>query len=283
MTISKSVSGFSLMACLAVSGCATTGGVSSAPAHDNTDSVLWLQSSTEYTAVTAGIYAAASEALDELTSAQQNRQRSMAIVMDIDETVLDNSRYQGQLIHDDAEYGRGSWDRWVALRSAAAVPGAVDFIRASQSQGVHIAFVTNRPCRTRPNTTDTCPQKADTLANLEAVGIDTSVTTLYLMGERPPEPCRALLTTPEQTDGTWSSDKTSRRACVELDHDILMLFGDQLGDFTEEHAPTDTGRSAAAGFDKNWGRSWFMLPNPTYGGWRSGTPDEKRSLIRGID
>ncbi len=286
MTISRTVSVLpTLLVCVGLHGCATTGGAGSAPAHDNTDAVTWLQSSTEYAAVTSGIYAAATAKLREIASTKQGQTSSMAIVMDIDETVLDNSRYQGQLIFDDATYEGGSWDAWVALRAAPAVPGVVDFIRTSQSLGFHVAFITNRACRARTDTVEVCPQKAETLANLAQVGIDTTSTTLFLRGERPPQRCRSLLSESERAEGSWSSNKTSRRECVKLDHEIVMLLGDQLGDFTEEGGgPSgEAGRDVAAGHRALWGKSWFMLPNPTYGGWRPRAPLEKRSLLRGID
>ena len=286
MMISKNMSGLSmLLVCLGVCGCATTGGSDPTSAHDNIDAVAWLQSSTEYAGVTAGIYATATARLQEIANTDADRTRSMAIVLDIDETVLDNSRYQGQLVLDDATYESDSWDRWIALRTAVAVPGVVDFIRTSQSLGFHVAFITNRPCRARPDTAEHCPQQVDTLANLEDIGVDTSSTTLLLMGDRPSAQCRMLLSESEQADGTWSSDKTSRRECVKLDHDIIMLFGDQLGDFTEAQngGPGKSGRYIAEEYGEYWGKTWFMLPNPTYGGWRPRTFSEKRTLIRGIE
>jgi len=274
-----------LLVCLGVCGCATTGGPDSAPVHDNMDAVVWLQTSTEYAAVAAGIYATATAALEEIAKVEAGRTHRMAIVLDIDETVLDNSRYQAQLVFDDTTYEGGTWDQWIALRAAPAVPGVVDFIRTSQALGFHVAFITNRACRARPDTAEDCPQKLDTRVNLEEIGVDTGSTTLFLRGEHPADRCRALLSAAERTDGKWSSDKTSRRECVRLDHDIVMLFGDQLGDFTEEQGGSsgESGRDIAAEFSEHWGKTWFMLPNPTYGGWRPGAFPEKRSLIRGID
>ena len=286
MRTKKIVSGLLvLLACAAVSGCATTGGVVSTPAHDNMDAVTWLQSSTEYAAVTAGVYAAATAQLQELAARNESEAGGMAVVLDIDETVLDNSRYQGQLVLDDATYGTESWDAWVALRAAGAVPGVVDFIRTSQALGVHVAFITNRPCLVRQDTPGACPQAEDTLVNLEAVGIATSSTSLFLMSDEPSDRCRALLTESELADGKWSSDKTSRRECVKLDYDVVMLFGDQLGDFSELESDSSgkPGRNIAAEYAEYWGRSWFMLPNPTYGGWKPRDSSEKRSQIRAID
>jgi len=97
--------------------------------------------------------------------------------------------------------------------------------------------------------------------------------------------CRPPLSETEQAEGRWSSDKTSRRACVGLDHDIVMLFGDQLGDFREmEDDPSAAGgRPRATEYRQYWGTSWFMLPNPTYGGWQPVTSTEKRALLCGID
>lgn len=274
-----------LLVCIGVSGCATTGGPETTPAHDNMDATLWLQTSTEYAAVTKGVYAAATAALNEIARSDVEGTGGMAIVLDIDETVLDNSRYQAQLVKDEATYKSASWDQWIALRAAPAVPGVVDFIRTSQSLGFHVAFVTNRACRSRPGTSEDCPQKPDTLVNLAEVGIDTGPTTLFLRGELPPEQCGALLSAAEKADGKWSSDKTSRRECIRLGHDIVMLFGDQLGDFTEveDGLSGESGRELTAEFDEYWGKTWFMLPNPTYGGWRPGTSAGKRAVILGID
>lgn len=281
-----------LLAGLLVGGCASTPEPAPAPppAHDGLDAVTWLQTSTEYAALTTGVFTAAAAALEtmapgEEATAEEAQARPPAIVMDIDETVLDNARYQVQLVREGTSYESESWDRWIALRGAEAVPGVVEFIRTGQSLGFHVAFITNRSCRTRPDTTEACPQHADTLANLESVGIDTSATTLMLRGDRPDDRCRALLTEAEQAEGRWSSDKTSRRACVALDHDIVMLFGDQLGDFTEveDDAPASSNRARAAEYDAYWGTTWFMLPNPTYGGWQPRTSADKRALLRGIE
>lgn len=271
-----------------VGGCATLGEPEPAPdgaTHDGLDAVAWLQSSTEYAAVTRGVYAAAAASLEDMASREGAPGRRRAIVMDVDETVLDNARYQVQLVRDGTTYDPQSWDRWIALRAAEPVPGVVDFIGKSQSLGYHVAFVTNRSCRTRSGSPDACPQREDTLANLEGIGIDTASVTLMLRGDRPPARCRPLLSEAERAENRWSSDKTSRRACVGLDHDIVMLFGDQLGDFREvEDDPSSAaGRARAAEYRQYWGTSWFMLPNPTYGGWRPGTSADKRALLRGIE
>lgn len=272
-----------LLICSGLSGCATTGSSDTTSAHDNMDAIVWLQDSIEYAAVTQSTFAAATAALREIARSRSDGVRRGAVVLDVDETVLDNSAYQAQLVFDRAAYDGRTWDRWLGLRSASAVPGVVGFIESSQSLGFHVAFITNRACRARPGTADDCPQKADTLVNLEEIGIDTRSTSLFLRGERPPSRCRSFLSDSEQVDGMWSSDKTSRRECVRLDRDIVMLFGDQLGDFVEASAGQsgESGRGRANEYGEYWGKTWFMLPNPTYGDWRPRTHDEKRRTIRG--
>ncbi len=274
-----------LLTGLLLTGCASTGGTVAPAANDNLDAVTWQQASGEYAAVTLGIYAAATAALDALGEAAGPAARGRAIVLDVDETVLDNAPYQGQLVLDEGVYQSDTWDRWIARRAAQATPGAVAFIQAAQSSGFHVVLITNRSCRPRDGLADPCPQRADTLANLQAVGLDTDSITLMLRGDRPPEPCRRLLSESERAAGVWSSVKTSRRECVRIGHDIVMLFGDQLGDFLEvaDGETAKGGRDIVEENSAHWGRDWFMLPNPTYGDWKPRSPEEKRALIRGTD
>ena len=268
----------------ALVGCTTIPSDPRGPADDNMDAVIWLQSSATYAGVTTSIYNRAESLLRDVAQSSDQRLSRLSIVMDLDETVLDNSAYQAQLIVDRTTYTSETWDQWVSLRSAGSVPGAVEFIQTALSLGFSVDFITNRSCRVRLGADDPCPQKEDTLANLRTIGIDTTKTTLALRSETPPAHCRALLTPSERSDGRWSSDKTSRRSCVQHDHEILMLFGDQIGDFTEEHetAAKDAGREIAKEHADKWGKSWFMLPNPTYGNWKPRTNPEKRELLKGI-
>ena len=274
-----------IAASIAIGGCASTPGPDIAQPHDGMDAVLWVQNSTEYAATTHGIYSAAAEQLEQITAASPDNVGRMAIVMDVDETVLDNSPYQGQMVLDDTSYESESWDRWISLQDASAIPGAIDFIQNSQALGAQVMFVTNRACRVRPDETGHCPQKLDTLVNLQNLGVNTQAGALFLRNDLSPVRCRHLLSESERTDGRWSSDKSSRRACIAADYDIVMLFGDQLGDFTSESSDTTArqGRNVAADYEQYWGRSWFMLPNPTYGDWQPQDAADKRAVIRAID
>ena len=51
-----------------------------------------------------------------------------AIVIDVDETILDNSPYEARLILNSTSYPEG-WDDWCFEASAEALPGAIEFLK----------------------------------------------------------------------------------------------------------------------------------------------------------
>ena len=182
------------------------------------------------------------------------------MILDIDETVLDNSPFQILLAGRPFDFAE--WDAWVARAAAEAVPGAVDFVRRAESAGVAVFYVTNRECAPRDGSAEACPQEAETLENLRRVGLDSTPERLLLKNERT----------------AWSSEKEPRRELVARDHRVIMLFGDDLGDFlpcvrgrivppcTAPATGTDRRRSVREHADY-WGRGWYVLPNPMYGSW----------------
>ncbi len=259
-------------------GCVTTSNE-----QENLDAVLWVQTSSEFPAATIGTYTAATAALQRIVADSPTDVDRMAVVMDLDETVLDGYTYSAQWVLGNVDYAGETWDQWVALRVNTAIPGAVDFIRGSQNLGVSVFFITNRQCQVRTDNSNDCPQKEDTFVNLRQLGIEADLDALFFRGERPPDRCLNLLSDSEHEQGRWiASDKTSRRQCVELDHDIVMLIGDQLGDFIgglEETTPAS--RKALLGqYKENWGNTWFMIPTPTSGSWLDLLQPDKRSHLR---
>ncbi len=230
----------------------------SAETDPNLNSTLWVQSSAEYRAVALQTYQLAafqlSAQLQALTT--QAAEKPLAVVFDLDETVINNSRYQAQLIRQGETYTPESWDEWVSRSEAAAIPGAVEFIHSLQRLNVTPVFITNRACSLRDDQ-NPCPQKSDTAENLKKIGIvDFDDSQLMLKNEQP----------------EWTSEKQSRRDKVAEGYDILMLFGDDLGDFLPDVkkniTPEERAEITAANRDE-WGVSWFMLPNPMYGSWQS--------------
>lgn len=216
---------------------------------------LYANTSAEFAAATLGTYRSAQALLPALiadrrhTAALEQIGRFgdllPAIVLDVDETVLDNSPSEVRLIEDGTSYPTG-WDEWCLEASADAIPGAVEFTRFAAAQGVTVFYVTNRKEHL----------KEATARNLAARGFPMAagVDTLLMRGGQP----------------DWGSDKTSRRASIAERYRIVMMFGDNTGDFLgigEAQGAPLARRSAMERHAERWGRDWFMLPNPMYGYW----------------
>ena len=227
--------------------------------HDNLNAVLWMQRTAEYGAVTQTIYHAAADKLDRALKDKRwdalvpdergNAAAGLppAVVMDVDETVLDNSPYQARLIGKGEEYDDVTWDQWVAEQQAKAVPGVVEFAKAASARGVTILYISNRATHL----------KDATIANLRAVGMPVKDDSVFLGLGTFVQDC-------EQN----GSEKNCRRRLAGQQYRVLMQFGDQLGDFAEIVANTPQGRADLAGTYRGWfGERWFMLPNPSYGSW----------------
>ena len=235
---------------------------------------LWLRHSAEFRAASEIIYRAAEAALraglaDPAWSAEPTQTGDLAalppaVVMDIDETVLDNSAQQARMTLDEIctlkEFD-AAWDAWLAERAAPAIPGAAEFIRAAramkdpQGRPVRVFFITNRECSARPGNAAACPQQDDTAENLRALGLDapTLEQDLMLKGEKP----------------EWISEKQPRRLAIVATHRILLYVGDDFGDFLPEvrRQKVPEREQARCRHHDRWGRQWFMIPNPMYGSW----------------
>ncbi|ATD66299.1 acid phosphatase [Luteimonas chenhongjianii] len=228
---------------------------------DNLNAVLWIQRSEEYRANSLSIFRAAADHLDAAL-AEKNwdalvpEERELigtatalppAVIMDIDETVLDNSPYQARLIQNGLEYNDITWAQWVAEKKAKPVPGVLDFARAAEAKGVTILYLSNRAQHL---------QQA-TLANLRAEGLPVKDESVFLGLGTVVEGC--------EQHGT---EKTCRRRLAGRDYRVLMQFGDQLGDFVDILSNTPEARTALLDEYGDWfGERWWMLANPSYGGW----------------
>lgn len=251
----------------------------SAPSDNNFNSTLWMQSSSEYTANALQTYNLATKNLEETVrtdagtaAAEQTAPYASlppAVIMDIDETVLDNSGYDAKLILTADSYSYATWDEWISLARAKAVPGAVHFIHHAKSSGVEVIFITNRMCKKRDGTPERCPQKSETIDNLEKIGI-TGVNPSHVLLQK-------------EQDG-WSAEKSSRRRFVAEKYRIVMLFGDDLGDFLpnvkKDITPDQRARLVAAN-EAKWGDLWYMLPNPKYGSWLQVLKKPKSQYLQG--
>lgn len=276
---------FSLLAgaVLSLAACRTTGPVAPSPApapapvvatsgaNDNLNAVLWVQRSQEYRASTLQTWKLAGEQLDraladptwtallpEEGGNHQSAKLKPAVVVDVDETVLDNSPYQARLVHDNGTYNDAGWAAWVDERQAKAVPGAVRFAQLAASKGVTMIYISNR----------TSAMRDATLANLRQLGFPVADDSVYLgLGTEVPG-CTQV-----------GSEKGCRRQLVAQRYRVLMQVGDQFTDFLQVEHNTLAARDALLEKYQGWiGSRWWMLPNPTYGGWEGASFNNAWSL-----
>lgn len=223
--------------------------------HENLNAVLWMQTSAEYRAATIGAYARASALLDtaldqpDHTAALEQQDQPLpdaaAVVLDVDETVLDNSPYQGEQVRRRAAaFDADLWTRWVSSSRAEPIPGVVDFLAHARERGVKAVFITNR---------DALTEKAATIENLRRLGFEATAENVLCAGER-----------------GWTRDKRVRRDFVAKQYRILLLVGDDLGDFVSVQGLSLPQRAALLDRYKGyWEDRWVVIPNPAYGSWES--------------
>ena len=224
--------------------------------HERLNPLLWVRSAAEYGAVAEQIYALATLRLDQAlqpgnedwTAAleQEGDYRNLppAVILDVDEAILDTSEFQVELVYSGRAFDRDTWNAWVRRASAPAIPGALEFTRYAESRGVDVFYVTNRLAEV----------EADTLRNLLALGFPVEES-----GEN-------LLTKSEQED--WTSDKTSRRDVVARGHRVILIVGDDLNDFVLGSRVDPLARiERAQKYHAYWGSKWILLPNQMYGTW----------------
>ena len=231
---------------MAVAGALSLTMVSAASAQkvDNEHQVggiLWTQTSGEWKALAYQAFATARLRLDQDLRANRNRRIRRAVIVDVDETVLDNSPYQAMTVKTRTAYESKSWHAWCEKAEARAIPGAVEFLRYANSRGVRVFYITNR----RES------EKQCTARNLKQVGFpDVSDETVLV-----------------RTD---VSSKEPRRKAVAARHRVVLLIGDNLNDFAEifEQSKTIDSRFAATNQNKaNFGTRFIVLPNVMYGAW----------------
>jgi len=256
---------------IALTACSTT-----KPAeHRTLQATLWVQKAAEYDALATQAYRAAEahigQALRDSTWTASVEQTGgefshlpEAVILDIDETVLDNSPFQARMIEKNSDFDPVAWNEWVLEARAEAVPGALSFTRKADSLGISVFYLSNRDAET----------EAATRKNLEELGFPLPAETdlVLLKGEQP----------------GWTSAKTERRKHITSRYRVLMIFGDDLNDFISAknislEKRDELVRSNAA----FWSRKWFVLPNPVYGSWdqalfefESGLTEQEKKLIR---
>jgi 5'-nucleotidase (lipoprotein e(P4) family) len=217
--------------------------------------VAWYQNSGEMMALYYQGFNIARQRLDESVNANKEN-KPLAVVVDIDETMLNNSPFDASLIHKTDNLS--GWYGWTSKASAKALPGALEFAKYAQSKQVEIFYITNRDDK----------ERASTLKNLENVGFP------YATDDH-------LLTKSDLSYSTGNtSSKKGRRTKVAENHEIILLIGDNLNDFSEifEDRSVNNGKEAVEKNRKQFGQKFIILPNPIYGAWEKPLYDYRDSL-----
>ncbi len=224
---------------------------------DVLNAALWMQKSVEYKANSLALFAFAKIQLDKLladkkfTSSPLDQKGDFAnlppaIVLDVDETLVDNSGYQAWMATKGMSFTPKTWTAYVNSKTSLEIPGAVDFCKYADSKGVKVFYVSNR----------TKDEKPATKENMQKLGFPMggNVDTFLFSREQP----------------DWGSAKSTRRAFVAKNYRIVMLMGDNFGDFLDAYRGTEAERLKAFNDNKErWGRDWIMLANPSYGSFES--------------
>lgn len=204
-------------------------------------SVLFQQEASEYRALCYQAFNLAELRINDIKK-REIRKGHLVIITDLDETILDNSYSEANLIREGKSYSSASWKKWTDLSAATAVPGAIDFLKYVHAKGIEIFYISNRK-------TDEFASTLKNLENLELPNADEQHILLYETG----------------------SPKEVRRQLVMKDHQVVLLLGDNLNDFTDifEKKSIAERFQSTDDFRKEWGNKFIVLPNPVYGEWEN--------------
>ena len=203
-------------------------------------SLYWQKNSAEYVALSYQAYNLAKFRLDEKLNSEFNKRP--AIVIDLDETVLNNLPYNEMLIDSSEVFTQESWSKWVNKKIATKVPGSLEFINYAKSKNVKIVYLSNRRVENYDPTKE----------NLVNLGYPFDEDTLMLLRDE-------------------TSDKTARRNTLN-DYEIIMLLGDNLADFNSVFYKKSNNEriQSVDSLSKMFGDKFIVFPNLIYGDWEDG-------------
>jgi 5'-nucleotidase (lipoprotein e(P4) family) len=228
-------------------------------AYQGLDATAWVQTSAEYRAGAIQAYHAATEALDRarkdkrwsaaLEQKADFKRLPPAVVLDLDETIFDNSGFQADSVLRGLPYSEDRWQKeWVDKDRAQLVPGALAFLQVVVTKKITPIYITNRVC-------DIADPHDGTLRSLRRLGVPLADPANQLL-------CKRVADEP--------SDKGPRRAVLATRFRILLLIGDDLNDFLSITKPQQEPAARyeiVAANHRFWGERWFIIANPMYGSW----------------
>ncbi len=230
----------------------------------------WVKYSSDYAAITRQTYAVATRDLERfvadtswsaLPGQTGVEDKPPAVILDVDETVINNVDFQFAHERPFTDRKLEMWDR---AHLAQPVPGVVEFIKAARAAGVTVFFMTNRPCEKYDDETDPCPQEKTVIEGLRELGIAAEPEFVMLALEQP----------------DWTGEKVGRRNLIGRDYRVIMVIGDDFADFVacarDSFYPPCTEPATRASrladlekYSHFWGNGWYILPGPMHGSWTS--------------
>lgn len=223
--------------------------------------LLYQQRAAEYKALCFQAYNMARLRLDE--ALKHKGKKPLAVVTDVDETVLDNSPYDAAMAVKNKDFDLPAWKTWTAKGIADTVPGAPSFFKYAASKGVTVFYVTNRDEDEREGTTK----------NLKLYNLPNADKEHLLL---------------RQT----ASSKEARRQEVLKKYNVVLYCGDNLPDFDaayDNKPPQDNRNASTEKLKKYFGYKYIVIPNPGYGDFESAffgnqrlNAAQKDSVLRAI-
>jgi 5'-nucleotidase (lipoprotein e(P4) family) len=208
--------------------------------------IKYVRDAEEYAVLTRQIYR---QALTAVTAAARERSARTSgpwgVVLDIDETVLDNSTYELERAAYGLPFEDQSWNAWVTRGEAGIVPGVQEFISGVRRLGGRVAYISNRAEAVR----------GATVANLRRYNLWTDIDRLCLATDSTyPKRARRAEVVEGKGNCSWNGTPVP----------VIAFVGDQMGDF-----PAAVESDQDAGKEEAFGTRYFILPDPLYGAWTS--------------
>lgn len=230
-------------------------------AETETMGLLWMRTSAEYRALAYQGYNVAMNAVKMAVTDPSHQRKPLAIVLDADETVVDNTKLMGEsIVNGNGRFDAPWWRQAVHQGKSQAMPGAVEFLNEVHKQGVEIFYVSNRYA----------PVNLDvTIQNFKELGFPSVDKDHVLLFEK-------------------DSDKQPRFDMIAKKYYVIVYMGDNAGDF-----PIGTkGKTLAErngiidAHKEDFGTTFVVFPNPAYGSWVSAlakgyqnlSPEEQKQI-----
>ncbi len=212
-------------------------------------STIWFQNSAEAKALYYQGFNLAKLRVKEFVGIDGEKPK--AVVVDIDETMVDNSLFQGKSIEKGEGYSSEFWAEWSNLAKAKALPGAVEFTKFCDSLGVRVVYISNRKVQ----------EFEKTMKNMDSLGFAFVNPENFLLKEE-------------------TSGKEERRKIAMEKYDIVLLLGDNLNDFSDvfENRGDDWGVSLVEKYRNEFGKRFIVFPNPMYGDWEKNIYGNQKGL-----